>query len=225
MSEVNPIVINEITGISGIKIIKESGSLAERNFSVKFKTILQTFEEPNRNKRIYSLDAGKSIYEQAQKLIEESNFVGELDHPVSENVQRESTVEYKTCSHKFTKVELRDNVLYAEGITLTTSTGIDLACLMKDGVKPGFSLRAIGFNIKKAGENDIVYTPIMLVAYDCVKTPSHKAAVVQSISLTEAYSIVCEKGVCKIIDKKTKKEIKKEKILEILINRKLRELR
>jgi hypothetical protein len=192
----NALLIKEYSSYSNYKILSEKGSISDRNLKVAFQAVLQTFNQKNRNKRIYTLGVANEILKQGNALIQEDNFIGELDHPVSEFQERESTVEYKTASHKFTKIWLDGEVLYGEGVTLSTSTGMDMAALLKDGVKVGFSLRAMGFNIKKTSEVEIVEPPIVLITYDCVKTPSHKEAVVKKISLQEAHRLLCSRGIC-----------------------------
>lgn len=197
----NIVYLNETTSYQNVNVLKEEGSIKHNTFRVYFETILQTFEKKNRNKRTYTEKCGENIYNQAKELIDQDIFVGELDHPVSDKMERESKVELKTVSHKFTHVSLKNNVLYAKGYTTSTTEGRNLAGLLLDNVKVGFSLRAIGFNTKKASEIEIVDAPVMLITYDCVCTPSHADAVIQKINLQEAFDIICDNERCMLTSK------------------------
>ncbi len=197
----NIVYLNEQTSYNDINILKEEGSLRHNTLRVYFETVLQTFEKKNRNKRMYTENCGQNIYEQAKELIAQDIFVGELDHPISDKMERESKVELKTVSHKFTHVTYKNKVLYGKGYTTATTEGRNLAGLLLDNVKVGFSLRAVGFNTKKGSEVEIVDAPVMLITYDCVCTPSHHDAVVQKIDLREAFEIICDNERCMLANK------------------------
>lgn len=206
-----PFLLQELTSINddinkqrNYKILSEDGVFGSPTYKVEFTTVLQTFGDKNRNNRVYSADCAKEIYNQANSLISENKFIGELDHPVGEGMERESRIHLKTVSHRFTKVWLEGDTLHGKGYTLPTPYGMTMASLLKENINLGFSLRAIGFNVKKQHDGTmIVNPPLMLITYDCVATPSHKKAVISELSVKEAmdYAIVCNDGVCKIVEK------------------------
>ena len=201
-------LLNEVTSDQkAYEILKEEGSLKNNTYCVHFKTALQTFDEKNSNGRIYTMESGKEIYQQCKTLIKESKFIGELDHPISSKAERESSVELKFVSHMFTDIRLEDNTLYGKGKTLSTQYGQTLSALLKDGIKVGFSLRALGFNVKKNMEKsaEVVNPPVIVISYDCVARPSHKEAVVLEVSVKEAlnYALRCQNGICTLIQKDT----------------------
>lgn len=205
-----PYYIEEVTSTDDIRnnhsggwtILKEEGKIGESNYKVHFKTILQTFGDTNKNKRLYTEACGQEIFNQAKSLIAENKFVGELDHPVNESIERESRVELKSVSHKFTDVWMEKNILYGKGHTIPSTYGMTMAAILKEKINVGFSLRAVGFNVEKKPDGvTLVNPPVMVVAYDCVATPSHRKAIIQEISVKEAmdYTIVCNGGICTMV--------------------------
>jgi len=177
--------------------------ISKHTDKVIFKTILQTSDEPNRNGRIYPKDVINNALSQITEDLKDRNFIGELDHPESEDESRLSRVIYKSASHMITKYWWEKNQLWAIVETLYTDQGRNMAALVRDGVKVGFSLRAFGGLEHKNGY-DVVTLPIYMVTYDCVSKPSHKISKIQEITQESTNKIIqesahfdCKDGICK----------------------------
>lgn len=169
---------------------------------VKFKAILQSCDTPNRNGRIYPKEEMAKAIDQIRDRIRDKTFGGELDHPIVEGSSetdwiRHVTFLYKEASHAITEIHFEGNLIVGTVETLSTPNGRTLAGLINDGVKVGFSLRAISDNIEKTSRGDIVRSPITMISYDVVSFPSHAEAYIKEITQVESVQIPkCENGRC-----------------------------
>jgi len=170
----------------------------------KFVAILQTFNEQNRNNRIYKeQDAVESLREIDPK-IKDFTFGGELDHPIPTDDEqytwtRHTTFLYKEAAFMIRSYKISNHKLIAECETVSTPNGYILAGLLKDGVNVGFSARAISDNVEKQGDVEVVLPPITYIAFDCVSNPSHAGAKLMEIKNLESTEIPsCSNGVCMI---------------------------
>jgi hypothetical protein len=116
---------------------------------VKIKTILQTCDDVNKNKRIYPKSVLMHGVEKIRPLIEQHALTGEMDHPVpSGNSETDSyrhfVVLYQNTSHIIEDIYFEGNKVMGIVKTASTQKGRDLAGLIMDGVPVGFSLRAMG---------------------------------------------------------------------------------
>lgn len=197
-----------------MKFIRESAEkrdviiVQEKTDKVIFKTILQTSNDINSNKRLYrkeTIDEGLKLL---KKDIDNRSFVGELDHPLEETIERQSVVLYKESSHIITDVYWEGNSLIGIVETLTTENGKNLTNLIKnDKVKVGFSLRAFGDLIPR-GDYEEVVGPLTIITWDCVSNPSHKSARILEVTNENYKKIVNEgtkinsdkNGICRFSD-------------------------
>lgn len=146
--------------------------LAEENKSVTFEAILQEADAPNRNKRIYS----KSVLAEAlnaptvKEKIANKCFYGESGHPLSEDIKRQAYIDQTRISHIVTSVKWEGNILKGIVETAQTATGYDMRGLLRSGSKVSFSMRALGNVIKEEGSFKRVCGPLMIIAYDWVKS-------------------------------------------------------
>ena len=182
---------------------KELSIISKMEEKVIFKAILQTADEPNINGRVYPKEVIEAGLSQMLEDIKARNFVGELDHPESEDEGRLSRVLYKESSHIITDYWWQGNELWATIETLYTTHGKNMAGLVRDNVKVGFSLRAFG-GIEHQHQYNVVTLPITMIAYDCVSNPSHRISRIQEITqenvrriIMENRSITCKDGVCR----------------------------
>ena len=88
------------------------------NGKVRFNAILQTAGDVNQNKRFYPLDVLQDGVERVNDTIQRRNLLGELDHPISTNQVRQTTVLYAESSHLITNLEFRGDQLWGEIETL-----------------------------------------------------------------------------------------------------------
>ena len=173
---------------------------------VKFNAILQSCDIFNRNKRKYPLDVMRAGIDVVRPRFKEKTFGGTLDHPIPSssnddaNWMQHVTYLYRDASHAITNMWYENNLIMGTVETLSTPNGRTLAGLINDGVKVGFSLRAISDNIEKSSQGDIVGAPITIISYDAVSFPSHPEAHITEITATESTlqqtNMKCENGLC-----------------------------
>ncbi len=214
------VLINETTSYNEVEVLKESRDQKNPQ-KVKFNAILQTLDETNNNRRIYPKEALEDGLQRVQPRIKGRQFIGELDHPQSQNVERQATPLLSNASHLFTNVWLDGKKVMGQGETLNTDAGRNLANLLLDKVNVGFSLRGLG-NVQETKINNetvnIVKPPLMIISWDAVSNPSHTEALVQEISLDENTIAQCVGNVCSESSKNIQSFI-----LEVLVQQVLTE--
>jgi hypothetical protein len=225
---------------SKVKIIDET---VDENGSAKivFETILQTANERNGNRRIYSRQICESIVKHLTIKTKQNSLMMEIDHPmfVSDSPEtlkkRAAVVEINNCAAKLRKVFMRGNDIIGEVESLTGFRGPDFANLVaRDKVNIGFSLRALGSVEPLTDGTLMVKEPIRPITYDIVSNPSHANARIlkflpensneflpdDAISLMESVGeleqeqlMICEGGICvrKFVD-----EIINETFLDVV---------
>ncbi len=171
---------------------------------VRFTAILQTAEDINQNKRVYPLDVLQDGVQRIEPIIQGRNMLGELDHPISDDQVRQTTVLYKECSHMITALEFRGNELWGEIETLPyTDNGYKMSGLVLDRVTIGFSLRGLA-DLEDNGHSQRVLSPLIIITWDAVQQPSHKHASIQEVReeslvrvVNESSSLInCSDGKC-----------------------------
>jgi hypothetical protein len=163
-------------------ILSEAKILRQEPSKAIFRCPLQTVDEINQNKRLYPSNVLKEGMEQCRERMKRRAFYSELDHPVPSGNQRvdgirQTTVSLKEVSHIIRDYDFKNNILYGELETTSTPNGQILFGLLKDKTGVGFSMRGMAELKLKQGYNE-VQSPIMIVAFDSVSSPSHKSAVV-----------------------------------------------
>lgn len=154
----------------------------------KIRTVLQTLDDVNKNRRIYP----KALFERSLKdvipLLESGAWVGELDHPlITGNDQVDSLrhflVLYDRTSHKFNKVFIDGTTVMGEVETTLTECGFNMAGLIMSKVPVGFSLRAMGETKSRRDGVTEIAAPFNIITFDCVSNPSHaKARMVEVVT-------------------------------------------
>lgn len=175
---------------------------------VIFEAYLQEANETNQNKRVYyknTLDAGMR---RIQDKIDRRAFVGELDHPISDNQIRQVTVMYKEASHLIREWGWEGNLLRGVIETLPYSAnGKTLSGLILDRIPVGFSLRGLA-DVEDRGSFQEVKDPLLIITFDSVSEPSHSKATIQEIRnesfvrvLSESREMICcSNGHCYLPD-------------------------
>jgi hypothetical protein len=172
------------------KLIIEESILQEaeivKNDSKKnkaiFRCIIQTADEPNKNKRVYPRSVLEQGMADCKDRMKTRAFLNELDHPIpSGNRQfdaiRQTSVLLDEVSHMILDYQFEGNLLKAEMETSSTPKGYLLHGLLTDKSGIGFSMRGMGDLQMVSGFNQ-VKSPLTIISYDAVSRPSHKAAVV-----------------------------------------------
>jgi len=188
-------------------IFQEANVVHQTPGKARFRMTLQTMNEVNQNNRLYPDTVLMGGMENCRERCNRGAFFGELDHPFpSGNEQfdavRQTTVSLKEVSHIIRDFEQRGNMLVGEIETASTPNGAILHGLLKDKSGIGMSMRGLA-ELDRQSDHNIVKDPLMIVAFDSVSLPSHKAAVVdfnemafESDMLVENQQMICFNGRC-----------------------------
>lgn len=145
--------------------------------------ILQKYDTPNKNGRVYPEAILKRENEKYQKLIQNGGALSELNHPTS------SLIDLDRVSHSVLETWWEGNVLLGK-IKIFTSPGWKkggiISCkgdqaanLLMNGATLGISSRGVG-SLKNVKGRNIVQDDFELVCFDLVSSPSTPGAYVFS---------------------------------------------
>jgi hypothetical protein len=159
--------------------IMESSNFLDHSKPFEFYAVLQKYDTPNRNGRVYPERILKREADNYKKMIEKGVSLSELNHPES------SLIDLDRVSHIITKVWWEGNVLMGI-LRLLTSPGFhergivstkgDMAAnYLRQGVTLGISSRGVG-SLKKVGEQNEVQDDFELICFDLVSSPSTPGA-------------------------------------------------
>ena len=161
------------------KIIEESRNFLDYSKPFEFYAVLQKYDTPNRNGRIYPEKILRREAENYKKAIAKGIALSELNHPES------SLIDLDRVSHSITDIWWEGNVLMGK-LKLLTSPGFhergivsckgDMAAnYLRQGVTLGISSRGVGSLVKK-GEQNEVQSDFELICFDLVSSPSTPGA-------------------------------------------------
>ena len=159
--------------------ILEQKKMLDYSKPFEFYAVLQKYNTPNRNGRIYPERILKREAENYKKMIQKGTSLSELNHPES------SLIDLDRVSHIITDVWWDGPVLMGK-LKLLTSPGFhergvcstkgDLAAnYLRQGVTLGISSRGVG-SLKKVGEQNEVQDDFELICFDLVSSPSTPGA-------------------------------------------------
>lgn len=145
--------------------------------------VLQKFDTPNKNGRIYPEKLLKREMEKYQDIIGKGSALNELNHPSS------SLIDLDRVSHSITETWWDGKILMGKIKLLTSpgwrkmgivsTKGDQAAMLLMNGVTLGISSRGVGSLKSERGQN-IVQDDFELVCFDLVSSPSTPGAYVFS---------------------------------------------
>ena len=165
---------------NNMSIIKESKTQLDYSKPFEFYAVLQKYNTPNRNGRIYPEKILKREVENYKKnYIAKGTALSELNHPES------SLIDLDRVSHIITEMWWDGHILLGK-LKLLTSPGFhergvvstkgdQAANLMRQGVTMGVSSRGVG-TLKKVGERNEVQDDFELICFDLVSSPSTPGA-------------------------------------------------
>ncbi len=159
---------------------------------VVFDAYLQEADIKNRNRRMYPRSVLDEGMNKIKEKIQKRSFLGELDHPISNDQVRQTTVLYKEVSHIIR--EWGWDGPFIRGIVETTPyspNGKTLSGLVLDNVAVGFSLRGLA-DVQDMGGHQEVVAPLIVITYDSVSEPSHNTATIQEIRTENVVHILHE---------------------------------
>ncbi len=143
--------------------------------------VLQKFDTPNKNGRIYPENLLKRENEKYQTIIKKGSALNELNHPSS------SLIDLDRVSHTITETWWDGKTLMGKIKILTSPgwkkmgivscKGDQAAMLILNGVTLGISSRGVG-SLKQIKGQNIVQDDFELVCFDLVSSPSTPGAYV-----------------------------------------------
>jgi hypothetical protein len=159
--------------------IMESKSFMDHSKPFEFYAVLQKYDTPNRNGRVYPKNILMREAENYKKMIDKGISLSELNHPES------SLIDLDRASHIITDIWWDGPVLLGK-LRLLTSPGFhergicstkgDIAAnYLRQGVTLGISSRGVG-SLKKVGERNEVQDDFELICFDLVSSPSTPGA-------------------------------------------------
>ena len=162
-----------------LSMIRENRDMLDHSKPFEFYAVLQKYNTPNRNGRIYPEKILKRESENYKKLIQKGTALSELNHPES------SLIDLDRVSHAITDIWWEGPILLGK-LKLLTSPGFhergivstkgDLAAnYLRQGVTLGISSRGVG-SLKKVGEQNEVQDDFELICFDLVSSPSTPGA-------------------------------------------------
>jgi hypothetical protein len=162
-----------------LSMIRENRDMLDHSKPFEFYAVLQKYNTPNRNGRIYPEKILKREAENYKKMIQKGTALSELNHPES------SLIDLDRVSHMITDIWWEGPVLLGK-LKLLTSPGFhergvvstkgDLAAnYLRQGVTLGISSRGVG-SLKKVGEQNEVQEDFELICFDLVSSPSTPGA-------------------------------------------------
>jgi hypothetical protein len=160
-------------------LIRESNEMLDHSKPFEFYAVLQKYDTPNRNGRLYPERILKREADNYKKMIKKGTALSELNHPES------SLIDLDRVSHAITDIWWEGPVLLGK-LKLLTSPGFhergivstkgDLAAnYLRQGVTLGISSRGVG-SLKKVGEQNEVQDDFELICFDLVSSPSTPGA-------------------------------------------------
>ena len=164
-----------------LSMIRENRDMLDHSKPFEFYAVLQKYNTPNRNGRIYPEKILKREADNYKKIINKGTSLSELNHPES------SLIDLDRVSHMITEIWWDGPVLLGK-LKLLTSPGFhergivstkgDLAAnYLRQGVTLGISSRGVG-SLKNVKGQNIVQEDFELVCFDLVSSPSTPGAYV-----------------------------------------------
>jgi len=188
-------------------IYQEAEVVHQNSGKAIFRMVLQTIDEVNQNHRLYPGKVMKNAMSECEGRMKRKSFYGEMDHPIPKGQDsfdqiRQTQVSLERVSHYIRSYDFKGNQLLGEIETASTPKGQILFGLLKDKSGVGMSMRGMA-ELERLQDHNEVKDPLMIVSYDSVSLPSHRAAVVdfnemrfESKMLVENNNMVCYKGRC-----------------------------
>ena len=149
---------------------------------------LQDMDVENRNRRIYAREdlLPEINGPRMKELLKAKELVGETAHPLSNDLARQQTIDPKLACVRYLKIWTEDNLIKAQFKGTNNDYGETFDQDLREGVKPAFSLRALG-SIENINGKAYVKN-IKIITWDRVIYPSHRVAYTERL-VTENASV------------------------------------
>ena len=163
-----------------LSMLQENKTQLDYSKPFEFYAVLQKYNTPNRNGRVYPERILKREVENYKKnYIDKGVALSELNHPES------SLIDLDRVSHIITEMWWDGHILLGKLILLTSpgfhergvvsTKGDQAANLLRQGVTLGISSRGVG-SLTKRGEQNEVQDDFELICFDLVSSPSTPGA-------------------------------------------------
>ena len=163
------------------------------NGKVVAKGILQTADEKNRNRRFYENGILFPALKDSRilELMNARELRAEAGHPMDTSLQRQALIDIpKTCAFHL-RWWTEGNDVWGEFVATNNDLGREFDLDLKEGVKPAWSLRALG-SVNQTSRGAEVRN-IRIITYDRVIFPSHMRAYTQDFVYENASPIATPK--------------------------------
>ena len=169
------------------KIISETGK------RVTGEGVLQEAEEENRNGRCYlHNDLLREINcPRTKELLSTGNMIAENGHPMDMAMTRQQTIDPNNEVARFLKIWMEGNKVMAHFKGTNNAKGEAFDQDLREGIKPSWSLRALGSLNNIRGRN--IVENLRIITWDRVIYPSHPGAYTTRL-VTESASFEAEKA-------------------------------
>jgi hypothetical protein len=139
--------------------------------------IIQDLEAENRNGRIYEIKEMDPELngDRLKELISTGNLCGHAGHPSSTELSIQSVIDPKQICVRFDKVWRNGKDIHANFHGTNNELGKMFEQDLIEGVKPAFSLRALG-SVDRRRDGKCYVRNIRIITWDHVIYPSHKKA-------------------------------------------------
>lgn len=156
--------------VSDVEIVTDHGK------RVIGEGIIQTAEEENRNGRCY---LRKDLYREIQsprtmELLNTGNMLSENGHPMDTSMIRQQTIDPNNTVARFLKIWMDGNNVMAHFKGTNSAIGEEFDQDLREGIKPSWSLRALGSLSNIQGRN--IVENLRIITWDRVIYPSHPGA-------------------------------------------------
>ncbi len=205
-------MLNDSNLIVEQSIFSEAAIVKQTPTKAIFRCPIQTVDEVNQNHRMYPKSVLSESMVNCSSRMKNRAFYSELDHPLPTGNQAVDGVRQTTCmlsevSHIIRDYEFKGNQLIGEMETTSTPKGQILFGLLRDHTGLGFSMRGMA-EIQRLENHNVVKSPLTVIAFDAVSSPSHKSAVVdfkemkfeQNMLFEQKSGMICANGRCFIPD-------------------------
>ena len=156
--------------------VPEARVITDNGKRVIGEGIIQTAEEENRNGRCYlhadllrEINCPRTI-----ELLSTGNMLSENGHPMDTSMVRQQTIEPNNTVARFLKIWMEGNNVMAHFKGTNNSKGEEFDQDLREGIKPSWSLRALGSLSNRGGRN--IVENLRVVTWDRVIFPSHPHA-------------------------------------------------
>lgn len=172
----NPTSIGYVILESAPVSVPDATIVSESGKRVIGEGIIQTAEEENRNGRCYlQQDLLREINcSRTRELLSTGNMLSENGHPMDTAMVRQQTIDPNNTVARFLKIWMDGNNVMAHFKGTNSAIGEEFDQDLREGVRPSWSLRALGSLSNIRGRN--IVENLRVITWDRVIYPSHPHA-------------------------------------------------